>query len=93
VRDSTYYAEIHLANNVGSLIIDSRPSDAIALALRVDAPIFVEDTVASQAIALRKNGEDDAKGESLGAELDPQEFQKFLEHVKPSDFGKGGTVH
>ncbi|MDQ7859398.1 MAG: bifunctional nuclease family protein [Armatimonadota bacterium] len=90
VRDQTYFAEIHLARNGTTLVIDSRPSDAIALALRVEAPIFVEDKVAAQAIALRKT----ADGEDRGGdeeELDPQEFRKFLERVKPSDFG--GTVH
>lgn len=90
VRDQTYFAEIHLARNGSPLVIDSRPSDAIALALRVEAPIFVEDKVAAQAIALRKAGDgEDRSGEE--GELDPQEFRKFLERVKPSDFG--GTVH
>ncbi len=90
VRDATYFAEIHLARNGTSYVIDSRPSDAIALALRVEAPIFVEDKVAVQGIALRKdNGE--GKAEGLEEELDPQEFRKFLERVKPDDFRR--TVH
>jgi hypothetical protein len=90
VRDATYFAEIHLARNGSQLVIDSRPSDAIALALRTEAPIFVEDKVAAQGIPLRKVGEDESQGE-LADELDPQEFRKFLERVKPSDFK--GTVH
>jgi bifunctional DNase/RNase len=81
VRDATYFAEIHLSRNDTGLVIDSRPSDAIALALRTEAPIFVEDKVAVQGIALRKGGDD----------LDPQEFRKFLERVKPDDFRR--TVH
>lgn len=92
VRDATYFAEIHLARNGATLVVDSRPSDAIALALRAGAPIFVEDKVASQGIALRK--EEVAAGEKAAVmedELDPQEFRKFLERVKPSDFR--GTVH
>lgn len=80
VKDATYFAEIHLANNGTPLILDSRPSDAIALALRSEAPIFVSDTVAEQAIQLKK---------PLEQEMD--EFRKFLESVKPSDFK--GTVH
>jgi bifunctional DNase/RNase len=93
VRDQTYFAEIHLARNGSAFVIDSRPSDAIALALRVDAPIFVEDRVASQAITLRKVRKDGGEGltEEPGEELDPQEFRKFLERVKPSDFE--GPVH
>jgi hypothetical protein len=80
VKDSTYFAEIHLAGNGKPLIIDSRPSDAIALALRSEAPIFVADNVAEQAIALKK---------PLDEEM--EEFRKFLESVKPSDFK--GPVH
>lgn len=80
VKDSTYYAEVHLANNGNSLVVDSRPSDAIALALRAEAPIFVSDKVAEQAIVLKK---------PLDEEM--EEFRKFLEKVKPSDFK--GTVH
>lgn len=80
VKDSTYFAEIHLASNGTPMVIDSRPSDAIALALRAEAPIFVADGVAEQAIALKKPFEEEM-----------EEFRKFLESVKPSDFK--GTVH
>ncbi|HEV8354251.1 MAG TPA: bifunctional nuclease family protein, partial [bacterium] len=75
VKDSTYYAEVHLASNGTDLVVDSRPSDAIALALRAEAPIFVSDKVAQQAIVLKK---------PLDEEM--EEFRKFLEKVKPSDF-------
>ena len=80
VKDSTYFAEIHIATNGTPLVIDSRPSDAIALALRSEAPIFVTPQVAEQAITLKK---------PLDEEM--EEFKKFLEKVKPSDFK--GTVH
>ena len=80
VKEATYFAEIHLATNGNPMIVDSRPSDAIALALRSEAPIFVSDTVAEQAIQLKK---------PLEQEMD--EFKKFLESVKPSDFK--GPVH
>ena len=91
VRDQTYFAEIHLARNGTSFVIDSRPSDAIALALRVEAPIFVEDKVAVQGIALHKQANGEGKTEGLEQELDPQEFRRFLERVKPDDFRR--TVH
>jgi hypothetical protein len=91
VRDSTYFAEIHLARNGTSYVIDSRPSDAIALALRAEAPIFVEDKVAVQGIALRRSDDVEGKTGNLEDELDPQEFRKFLERVKPEDFRR--TVH
>jgi len=80
VRDSTYFAEIHLTTNGTQVTVDSRPSDAIALALRAEVPIFVSEKVVSQAIPLKK---------PLDTEV--EEFRKFLETVKPSDFK--GTVH
>ncbi len=76
VRDNTYFAEIHVASNGNALVIDSRPSDAIALALRMEAPIFAEEKVAAQAIQLKKPFND----------LDMGEWKKFLDRVKPSDF-------
>lgn len=91
VRDQTYFAEIHLARNGTAFVIDSRPSDAIALALRAEAPIFVDDKVAAQAIVLRKTGDGETRVSDASDELDPQEFRKFLERVKPSDFE--GPIH
>jgi hypothetical protein len=91
VRDATYFAEIHLARNGSQLVIDSRPSDAIALALRTEAPIFVEDKVAQQGIPLKRLDDTEERGDLPDDELDPQEFRKFLEQVKPGDFK--GTVH
>ncbi len=90
VRDATYFAEIHLTRDGQALVVDSRPSDAIAIALRTDAPIFVDDKVAAQGIPLRKAAEGEHP-EALSDELDPQEFRKFLERVKPGDFK--GPVH
>jgi bifunctional DNase/RNase len=80
VRDSTYFAEIHLTTNGTQVTVDSRPSDAIALALRAEVPIYVSEKVVNQAIPLKK---------PLDTEV--EEFRKFLETVKPSDFK--GTVH
>ncbi|HEV8338608.1 MAG TPA: bifunctional nuclease family protein [bacterium] len=76
VRDNTYFAEIHVAQNGTAMVIDSRPSDAIAVALRMEAPIFVEEKVAAQAIQLKKSFD----------ESDMEEWKKFLNDVKPSDF-------
>jgi bifunctional DNase/RNase len=45
LKDSTYYAKIHLAYNNSELAVDARPSDAIALALRANAPIFVQENL------------------------------------------------
>lgn len=63
IRDSTFYAELHLRQGDQSLVLDSRPSDAIALALRFDAPIFmeprlVEFTYDFQDIIAREDGDE-----------------------------------
>lgn len=61
IRDSTFYAEIYLQQSGETLVIDSRPSDAIAVALRFDAPIFmvpklIEFTYDYQDIIAREGG-------------------------------------
>jgi len=86
VKDQTYFAEIHLTNNGTQVTVDSRPSDAIALALRVEVPIFVTEKVASQGIALKK-----APIGAPASEAELEEFKKFLDTVKPSDFK--GPIH
>jgi bifunctional DNase/RNase len=78
VRDNTFYAMIHCLHNGIPLIIDSRPSDAIALALRVKAPIFVEESVVSKAHSLKFD-------ENLE---DSEKLKKWLENLQPEDFGK-----
>lgn len=78
VRDNTFYALIHCLYNNNRLIIDSRPSDAIALALRTDAPIYVDEEVVKKAHSLRFD-------ESLE---DSEKLKKWLESLKPEDFGK-----
>ncbi|WP_150308601.1 bifunctional nuclease family protein [Planctomonas psychrotolerans] len=82
IEDGTFYAEITLATGTGRLVLDSRPSDAIALAARYDAPIWVNDDL------LQEAGVPDAT-ETEGvvdeeAKLD--EFKRFLDDVEPEDF-------
>lgn len=78
LRDNTFYAIIHLQMNGDSITIDSRPSDAIALALRTDAPIYVTEEVidSSRNITLEKEN------------LDPEDVKKWLENLNPEDLGK-----
>jgi hypothetical protein len=52
LRDDIYYAAVHLQTESGELVLDSRPSDAIALAIRARAPVLVEDRVFEKAGAL-----------------------------------------
>lgn len=78
LKDNTFYAVIHLLRGGRPMVIDSRPSDAIALALRTDAPIFVTEEVIqnSRNISLDKE------------KLDPEEVREWLENLNPEDLGK-----
>ncbi len=80
VEKETYYATIFLEDSENKVIeIDSRPSDAIALAIRVDAPIYVTSNV----LASGSVSTDSAKDEQ-----EAQEFKNFIQSIKPSDFEK-----
>jgi bifunctional DNase/RNase len=82
LRDNTFYAIITLQVNGSELEIDSRPSDALALAVRTDAPIFVSDQVIEDS-AIEFGGEPEEQDEIV------DEFRKFLEDVSPEDFSSG----
>lgn len=76
LRENTFYAKIHIDWSSRSVTIDSRPSDAIALALRTKAPIFVSREVLDEARTIKpdQTSEDSVK--------------KWLEQMRPEDFGK-----
>ena len=78
VRNNTFYAIIHCRCKDRPVLIDSRPSDAIALALRMNSPIFVEDEVVTRAQSLKFD-------ENLE---DSEKLRQWLENLKPEDFGK-----
>lgn len=79
LRDNTFYALIHLRQNEKALTIDARPSDAIALALRVDAPIFVAEEVISKAksVDMTKEAGDSDRLRQWLEKLDPEELGKY----------------
>jgi len=82
LADNTFYAKIFLKDGAQEFVMDARPSDAIALALRTSAPIFVDRKVMekSRRIDLSKNlDEDKAK---------QQKWTEILENLSPDDFGK-----
>ena len=78
LKDNTFFARIHLTRGDTHFDIDSRPSDAIALALRSRAEIFVEREVLEKSKSLR----------SEGGEPDTERLRKWLEEVNPEDLGK-----
>ncbi len=76
IKNNTFFAKIHMIKDGKEYEIDSRPSDAIALALRVEAPIFVSETVIMEATIMDKD--------KYRKEMD--EFKEFLKDINPSDF-------
>ena len=80
VNDDTYYASIFLTDKEGNETeIDARPSDAIAVAMRVDAPIYVAPAVLADG-AISSDAAKDAE--------EAEEFKSFIQSIKPSDFEK-----
>lgn len=79
VEQETYYATLFLTRGDEVIEIDSRPSDAIAVAIRVDAPIFVTANVLSNGSVSTDSAKD---------EEEAQEFKQFVQSIKPSDFEK-----
>ncbi|HXG59391.1 MAG TPA: bifunctional nuclease family protein [Thermoanaerobaculia bacterium] len=77
LRDSTFFAQIRLVTSKGTLEVDARPSDAIALALRTEAPIFVAQTVLDQAQTISPDAEDQ-----------DERLKKWFEQLGPDDLGK-----
>lgn len=80
LKDATFYATIYLSLGGREIPIDSRPSDAIAVALRVKAPIYVALDVIERA------GSVDTAGQTAGE--DPDTLKEWLDNIKPEDFGK-----
>lgn len=82
LRNNTYYALIYINHKGKEISIDARPSDALALSLRVDAPIFVADEVIS------KSAQIDLKAEPEDKTEQGKKWQEILERLNPEDFGK-----
>jgi len=89
LRENTFYARITIVQNGREVEIDSRPSDAIALAVRCDAQIFASEEVIEES-AIEFQADDDEQPALITAsslaDLDPAEFRKFLENVTPEEF-------
>ena len=82
LRDNTFYAKIYFISKDGNFEMDARPSDAIALALRFDAPIFVADEI------MQKSKMGDGEAEVLDTSEEGKKWADYLESLSPEDFGK-----
>ncbi|NLI13405.1 bifunctional nuclease family protein [Pelotomaculum propionicicum] len=78
VKDGTYFAQLHLWHQDKEMVVDSRPSDAIALALRTQTPIYLSKKVAEGSLAIK---------DLLNEELH-QELKEMLESNRPNDIKK-----
>jgi bifunctional DNase/RNase len=78
LREGTFYAEIQMTADGESVVVSSRPSDAIALAVRATAPIFADESVLAEA-GIEIEDEDDDEVER---------FKEFLDSVTPEDFNQ-----
>lgn len=83
IREHTYYADMHLTTPYGDLVVSSRPSDALALALRFTAPIFAEESLLDE---VGQEAEEDTDDSEAADEEILDEFRDFIESVKPEDF-------
>jgi uncharacterized protein len=81
LKDNTFFAEIHFASEERSFTMDARPSDAIALALRFQAPIFVDERVMEKSKVSKS-------GEVLDDSEEGKKWADYLEKLSPEDFGK-----
>ncbi len=78
LKENTFYATIHLRSGESAVAVDARPSDAIALALRAKAPIFVEESVIQSAKGVEASSEN----------LDVDRVRKWLEGLTEEELGK-----
>jgi len=86
LRGSTYYAELHLLRQGARTVVSSRPSDAVAVAVRTETPLFVSDELMeSEGIVLALEADDDDEESEVPDELVGQ-FRRFLDSVRPEDF-------
>jgi len=89
LRENTFYARFTIGQDGREVEIDSRPSDAIALAVRCDAQIFATDDVIEESGIEFQSDDDEQPGlvtASSLADLDPGEFRRFLETVTVEEF-------
>ncbi len=82
LRDNTFYAWIYLNVNGKQTRIDSRPSDALAIALRANAKIYVDEKV------IEKSGRLETEGKAEIKDEEAKKWTEILENLSPEDFGK-----
>jgi hypothetical protein len=95
VQDNTYFAELHIYRGDDVFHIDARPSDSIAIALRLSAPIFAQESLLT-AFSIEEGEESGSEGMSFGTgegesqqhDASVEQLRAYLEKMRPEDFGK-----
>ena len=89
VANSTFFAELHIEVHGAVRTVDARPSDSIAVALRMEAPIFAADDLLSDPDAEAEVGEsiETERKSGEGVRLSADELKAYLEKLRPEDFG------
>ncbi len=82
LRDTTYYADLQISSASGDRTVSARPSDAVALAVRVGCPIFATEEVLDEAGFVEEESTDDSESPEEVVE----EFRQFIDQVSPEDF-------
>ena len=100
VEKSTYYAELQIQRGETLVHIDARPSDSIAIALRLAAPIYAADELlvepaeeeeeddSGDVPGIGEGAEEPANADSDASELSADQLKAYLENLRPEDFGK-----
>ena len=93
VQKNTYFAELHIHRGDTVVHVDARPSDSIAIALRLSAPIFAPETLLTTLNT--EDDEEESNGDEPSGELPPsgeelnaEQLKEYLENLRPEDFGK-----
>jgi bifunctional DNase/RNase len=84
----TYHARLHIGTAHGHVVVDARPSDSIAVALRVGAPIFAADDLLGDLDLEGDESPTPPGAPDAPAELTPEQLKAHLEQLRPEDFGK-----
>ena len=90
VVDGAFTAALNLSSPAGGHRLDTRPSDAIALAVRLGTPLFVDESVLDQAGSLIEESADDVATAEGAIDQEVADFRSFLETLDPDDFGSKG---
>ncbi len=82
LKDNTFFARVNFLSKENNFSMDARPSDAIAIALRFEAPIFIDDAV------IAKSRPFEAEAEASDQSEEGRKWKEYLEKLNPDDFGK-----